>query len=656
MKRKKEQQSHIVLQDLANQMIKISKTAETIYLDQLDILGRLDTHHVFQIDRSKRTIYLMNQHLKVEFSDDFLDVDFTFKNMMASQIEIFVMEELQFFTRDVDNHNPILMREQAEKLRQLICEQLYIWVNGQQRIAQWLNNLSVVQAEIIDHLMIKVGVYKGKLFSKKRTELIEIPNEISSIFAQLFRLEVVLGDSFLAIQPLIQSLIDLGSSAKELLPKAHFRIMGIIFPSSFSLKDYLNSQSEILARLKHAEQHSNLFGFTQLMNKDRWSKTDIFAKKNFYGVEKELWLSHLQQPLFEYPKDVNWLFKQDQSVVDWVVESIQHTSVRVTISAMSFIDCSRFHSSIILACLQHFQFSSARMFIFSCVFCDIQGKFNKNHPLKNSQQASSQNSIISPSILYLDEWIKLLAKQAKQDESIIKRVYVNLSRVMQAYMMHLQQITSHLPSELMAYILPETQKGADFIYALKRHNIQINDFRQLFYLRNHHVRESIFDSYVRDYLMHSFSENLQISKGVTWVGLFHKAVEWHHQIHKNEILEKLKSDFSQFNWTSFTQLESITFNHWQFEELTNLDRIIEESQRFHHCLASSYAEQIIYGEYVAFHMSSPHYEDHLTLGCHLRHGTLYFDQLEYPNNKKAEQLLVSVAKQFIDELNQKKNN
>ena len=38
---------------------------------------------------------------------------------------------------------------------------------------------------------LTIALPKGKLFSKKRTELIEIPNEISSIFAQLFRLEVV---------------------------------------------------------------------------------------------------------------------------------------------------------------------------------------------------------------------------------------------------------------------------------------------------------------------------------------------------------------------------------------------------------------------------------------------------------------------------------
>ena len=58
------------------------------------------------------------------------------------------------------------------------------------------------------------------------------------------------------------------------------------------------------------------------------------------------------------------------------------------------------------------------------------------------------------------------------------------------------------------------------------------------------------------------------------------------------------------------------------------------------------------GEYVAFHMSSPHYAQSLTLGCHIQAGKLLFDQLEYPNNQKAEQLLVTIAEQFIQWFNE----
>ncbi len=82
-----------------------------------------------------------------------------------------------------------------------------------------------------------------------------------------------------------------------------------------------------------------------------------------------------------------------------------------------------------------------------------------------------------------------------------------------------------------------------------------------------------------------------------------------------------------------------------------MDRIIQESRSFHHCLAVSYSQKIIEGEYVAFHMSSPCYRQSLTLGCHLLDGQLRFDQLEYPNNHKAEQLLVTIAEQFIQWLN-----
>ena len=98
-------------------------------------------------------------------------------------------------------------------------------------------------------------------------------------------------------------------------------------------------------------------------------------------------------------------------------------------------------------------------------------------------------------------------------------------------------------------------------------------------------------------------------------------------------------------------MKKIQFSDWYFEELADLERIIEESKRCHHCLAASYAQHIVDGEYVAFHMSSQTVQQHMTLGCHFREGKLIYDQLEYSNNRKAEALVVEVAVQFIAWLN-----
>lgn len=654
-----------MLQDLAKQIIRISKTAEQIYIDQLDIVGSLDAQNLFQIDRSTHSIYIINHLFHVKFSEyndeKIMQIECRNKNLKTQHIEQFILNELIFLTNETESQNVVLVRNLAEKFRLLMCEQLYIWVNGQQRIVQWLQNLSAVQAEIVDHFMIKFGIYKRKIFSKSSVGHIEIPNEVILIFTDLFRLDIVLKDDFLPTRTMVQSFIDLSFSAKMFLPQTHYKIIEILHPESFNLLSYKNSFSEIKILQKHAQQHGNLLAFIKLMKPDCWSKEDVFSKKNFKNNDEKtsnsIWLDYISQPLFNFPKDVSWLFKQDRLVINWIVENIQHSSVKVAVSTFSFIDCSSFHPNIILACLKYFQFSAARMFISSCAYYAEHNHWQAQDKLQHSHKHNElSNYPLKPSILYLDEWLELLAKQAKKEPLIIKSVYSNLSRVMQAFMMHLKQITACFPENLMPYIQPEQQTGRDFIYVLKHHNIQLNDFRQIFYLRQNHVRESIFDAYVRDYLMHYFSENTVISKHVTWLGLFHKAVDWHHEIHKTEIIEKLKSEFSHHVWVSFSRQKTIAYQHWIFEELSNLDRIIEESQRFHHCLASSYAVQIIQGEYVAFHMSSANYNEHLTLGCHLQNGQLYFDQLEYPNNKKAEQVLVNTAKQFIDELNLKQNN
>ena len=186
---------------------------------------------------------------------------------------------------------------------------------------------------------------------------------------------------------------------------------------------------------------------------------------------------------------------------------------------------------------------------------------------------------------------------------------------------------------------------------MQRYQIQPDDFRQRFYLRAHNTRVSVFDSYVRDYLLEYFVAHTHIPKSLSWLGLFHQAVHWHQQVYKAELFAKLKKEIPCSTWQAKSPQQILYFSGWCFEELTDLDRIIEESKNFKHCLALSYAKAMSEGQYVAFHMASPHYVQQLTLGCHFRNGQLVFDQLEYPNNQKAEQLLVTIAAQFIAWLN-----
>lgn len=136
--------------------------------------------------------------------------------------------------------------------------------------------------------------------------------------------------------------------------------------------------------------------------------------------------------------------------------------------------------------------------------------------------------------------MNLLAIVAAQDELQVKQVYARLSRVMQAYMLHLHKVTAELPAELIQFIHPESQQSRDFMYCLRRHQLTLEQFRQLFYLKAGPVRESVFDAYVRDYLVDYFNEKLH-PENVSWSSIFQRAVRWHQEVHKAEILAKLKN-------------------------------------------------------------------------------------------------------------------
>ena len=354
---------------------------------------------------------------------------------------------------------------------------------------------------------------------------------------------------------------------------------------------------------------------------------------------------------------MNWIFKQPAEVLDWISNNIQHSSVRVAVTALSFVDSHHIHPQIILATLQYFQYVSARLFIHSMHEDAIQHdwfqhQYNQAVVLKGTRQSiEDQRIAISPSILYLDEWMELLRNVVKMDDQLTKKVYLNLSRMMQAYMQHLYKITAHLPDEVLVYIQPQSQQNRDFYNVLHRYRIPFTEFRQLFYLQSGHVRESLFDSYVRDYLVEYFSSHTEIPKNLSWTSLFNQAVVWHDQVQKQEMIAKLKKQFALVNWTPITQVSFLLYFNWRFEELKTLDRILEESKIFRNCLAASYAQQILEGQYVAFRMSHPAVRLPLILGCQLVNGQVIFDQLEYPNNQKAEAEYSNIAMHFINWLN-----
>lgn len=653
---------------MIQQLLRISESLNQLYQDQMQILGDIDAQNIFKLDQEKHQIGIANGLFELNFyspqacatakKHDLLHCHFYDQGMRAEAIEHFILHEIQFLTGDMKPQHSLFLRNKAKHFRKLLIDQTYAWVNGRERVRIFLQNMSFVQAEVVDQLMICAQQYQQPLMLKYVQEQQPIPEQLLERLCEVFTLDVLAREQFLPLQALMESLDNLCCSASEFLPRAMQRIVGLIFEERFSLQDFINHQEDIQLLYRHAEQHSALLGFVRLMHRDYWQQDDSLAKANFLAADSVVWQEKVAElPIFASPRAVNWLFKQSSEVLDWLSGNIQHSSVRVAVTALSYVDCSRVHPQVILTTLMYFQFSAAQMFIHRCYFAAIKqnwfahanntgGEFKDLHGCFNEQRVA-----ISPSILYLEEWMGLMDDVIGRDDQAVKHVYLRLSRIMQAYMQHLAQISQDLPTDVMPYIRVETQQDRDFLAILYRHHIQLRDFRQRFYLQDGAVRESIFDGYVRDYLADYFAQNKPVPKNTTWTSLFLQAVTWHEHIQKQEILAKLKKQLCDAHWTSMTPEKSYPFADWQFEELKDLDRIINESKVLHHCLAASYAQRVIEGEYVAFHMSKPQIDQHLTLGCYLRDGQLMFDQLEYAHNQKANVAEIQVATQFIEWLN-----
>lgn len=653
---------------LAQQCLRISPELNQLYLDQMAIIGHLNAQNLIKIQQDQCRIELLDGLFYIQFHTPYaldsgaapalVDSHFYFQQCKAEALEEFFLQDIYFLTGDLKPQHSLYLRDKAKQLRQLILAQVYAWANGPKRVFEFLQQMSIVQAEIIDQQLIKAGLYTTPVMQNFVQDEQEIPQQILESLQQAFSLECLQQDEFLSIQSLMDSLDEFCFSAAQFLPPALFRIMSLSFEERFNLHELNDHTDDICLLYRHAEEQSNLLGFVRLMNRDVWHRDDLLSKRNFLENHPYLWQKKVARlPLFDCHRAVNWIFKQPAEVLDWISNNIQHSSVRVAVTALSFVDSHHIHPQIILATLQYFQYVSARLFIHSMHEYAIQHdwfqhQYNQAVVLKGTRQSiEDQRIAISPSILYLDEWMELLRNVVKMDDQLTKKVYLNLSRMMQAYMQHLYKITAHLPDEVLVYIQPQSQQNRDFYNVLHRYRIPFTEFRQLFYLQSGHVRESLFDSYVRDYLVEYFSSHTEIPKNLSWTSLFNQAVVWHDQVQKQEMIAKLKKQFALVNWTPITQVSFLLYFNWRFEELKTLDRILEESKIFRNCLAASYAQQILEGQYVAFRMSHPAVRLPLILGCQLVNGQVIFDQLEYPNNQKAEAEYSNIAMHFINWLN-----
>ncbi|OTG82253.1 hypothetical protein [Acinetobacter sp. ANC 4648] len=650
-------------QQTARKLLDISANLMQIFQDQWFYLADVTAQNMLRIDTEQHVLSIANGMWNIHFSntEPLFQIKSKFPHQSFEKIAQFILLEIPFFTGNFVLQHPTTVKAKTQVLRQTLIEQIFVWVDGESRIEQYLYTISEKEAIEIDRLLIAENYYTQPYLTAFAQQGKQVPLQVELNIKHLCLINSVQGESFVRINELLPIYDQLCFSASALLPKALFRIVETQFLASFRLIDMIERQQDMQLLMQHAIEQPNVLGFTNLMLRGYWQHNDLFSKQNFLNQKCPYWdesqLNFL--PIFAYQRTVNWLFKQDCLVIDWISRNIGKPSVPMAITALSFVDTSKIHPQVILLTLKYFRDISARLFVYEC-HAYAKTHFWFNHPRNQKYSLDSEISQlmhtqrISNSVLYLEEWLDLLQLVSEDNVYIAKQVFQKQSRVMQAYMQFLQKIVDGLNVDLIAFIDPKTHEYRGFFSTLQKQQLSASDFRQAFHhpALNFSRRISVFDSYVADYLVDFFLHDKEVKKSVTWSGLFQQAVHWHQQLQHETTLNKLRLRIRANEWVRLSPEQYMYYGDWQFEELHQLDRIIHESADFNHCLAVAYSQRMSDGEYVAFHMTSQQDPSlHLTLGCLYEYDQLSLEQLKFPNNRDADIHSLNIARLFVAEFN-----
>ncbi|WP_353165847.1 hypothetical protein [Acinetobacter sp.] len=656
----------------AQELIQVSASLERIYLDQLYYLKEVNADNFFQFDHVHQKLGIANQLLQIKF-DEAAGLSFEFhQDKLAHLSETpcypkrlieYVSQEIFFYTRSYDEIHPTDLKTKAQILRQTLIEQIFDWIDGENRVEQYLYNIREADAEQIDRILIRYNYFDRAYVSDFAKYGKAIPLSVEINIKHLLLINSVLGQTFLSIQQFIPKLHHAIFALDQFLPKHFFRIFKVFHPESLRLCEIEQYFTSYRLLSKHAQEFPQMLAYTKHMKRGFWQYQDLLSKQHFLQAEDEYWeLDRLVKlPIFTLKRTVNWLYKQNEQVNDWISRHIGDVNVRVTITVLSLIDTSKISPDVILAVLKYFKNSAARLFLIECHSFAITHEWQK-HPKnrrycfgESPSEHKSQQKLISNSYLYIEEWLDFAALILGDQTQSYKKIFAKLSRVVQAFMLFVQQIANQLPPQLLRFIDPQLQQHSDFFIQMRKHNIQVDDFRKKFKHINtdRMPHYSIYDSFVLDYVMHLFNTHHEIERNVTWSGLYQQAKKWHMHNDLVATMSKLKEKITVDSWDRIAPMQKIYFEGWCYEELNSLQGITQESVVFKHCLAVSYSTRIVEREYAAFHMSNITEPNQvMTLGCYYKLGQLSFDQLRLPNNHIPEQYYISKALAFIENVNQ----
>ena len=158
-------------QRIAEQLVRVSPQLNDIVQDQLSIIGHLTPQNMFRIDQAAHTVFIANGLLQLKFHPPTADKknivqrDFTFRGQKAELLEEFLLHDLYFLTQDLKPQHTLFLRQKVQQFRKLLLDQVFDWVNGQQRVHSFLSNLTLAEAELIDHLMMSADFYSSAILT-----------------------------------------------------------------------------------------------------------------------------------------------------------------------------------------------------------------------------------------------------------------------------------------------------------------------------------------------------------------------------------------------------------------------------------------------------------------------------------------------------------
>ncbi|MGE8560760.1 MAG: hypothetical protein ACN6NJ_07415, partial [Acinetobacter sp.] len=255
---------------IAKQLLRISKNLNAILQDQLNMIGDLNAQNMFRIDQEQHVVQLANGLFQLKFYppqshlDSILQCDFSYLGKKAELFEEFILHDLYFLTNDLKPQHSLFLRQKAQQFRQLLLDQVYLWVNGAERVKAFLTHLSLLEAEIIDQLMIKAGFYHSSVLTDYVRKKTGLPEAIVQLLQKMCSIQVVCGEAFLPIQPLMECLDEFCFSAPQFLPAAMYRIMALSFEERFTLYELMEHQDDIHLLYRHALEKPALLGFVRL--------------------------------------------------------------------------------------------------------------------------------------------------------------------------------------------------------------------------------------------------------------------------------------------------------------------------------------------------------------------------------------------------------